>query len=141
MAQTALQQEAIRCLECKAFRAAIVTGWNMAYDYIRQWAFDLHLAAFNNRLTAHYVQRNGTPQYDPIADYRDFFDSQAPGERIVLDVLQLERLIGGRLHGDLCKYLRDRNEVAHATGKSPTATQANAYIEHLIDILVGKPFN
>jgi hypothetical protein len=37
--QARLVDEAISCLECGSYRAAIVTGWNLALDHFRQWIF------------------------------------------------------------------------------------------------------
>ena len=50
LAQKTLLNETTLCLECGAYRAAAVMGWNLAYDYIRQWAFDKQLTAFNQGL-------------------------------------------------------------------------------------------
>lgn len=53
--QQRLQAETIACIESGAYRAAVVMGWNLAYDYLRQWVFDNHLAPFNAALTANYL--------------------------------------------------------------------------------------
>jgi hypothetical protein len=141
-AQTSLMAETIRCLECGAYRSAAVMGWNMAFDYIRQWVFDNHLLSFNGALTTNYVnRRGGNPIYDAIADYADFLKSDAPGERIVLDTCNSAGIVTGNVYEDLKVHLRQRNVYAHPSGREPTAIQVNAYIEHLIDIILGNPFN
>jgi hypothetical protein len=141
-AQTGLHAETTRCLECGANRSAAVMGWNMAFDYIRQWVFDNHLAPFNAALTANYVnRRNGNPIYDPITDYADFLKSDAPGERIVLDTCNSAGIITGNVCEDLKSHLRQRNSYAHPSGKEPTAIQVNAYLEYLVDLISGRPFN
>jgi hypothetical protein len=60
-------------LEAGANRAAVVTGWNLAYDVIRQWVFDNHLPAFNAALAKHVDQKSGNSVYKPITDYGLFF--------------------------------------------------------------------
>jgi len=141
-AQTDLHAETTRCLECGVYRSAAVMGWNMAFDYIRQWVFDNHLAAFNTALNANYVnRRSGNPIYDAIADYADFLKSDAPGERIVLDTSNSAGIVTGNVYEDLKAHLRQRNLYAHPSGREPTAIQVNAYLEHLIDIVLAKPFN
>src|SRR5438132_1603016 len=52
--QRHLLDETIRCLECAAYRAAAVMGWNLAYDYIRRWLWDdaTRRGAFNVALMA-----------------------------------------------------------------------------------------
>jgi hypothetical protein len=138
--QTTLQVEAVRCLECGAYRAAMVMAWNLAFDYIRQWIFDLHLTVFNNTLTSSYTKRNGKPQYEAVSSYNDFFTKSAPAERIILDVANDGNLIGGELYDHLCQYLRYRNNYAHPNFKVITRDQTNAAIEHLIDIIHDRHF-
>jgi len=141
-AQTSLMAETTRCLECGAYRSAVVMSWNMAFDYIRQWVFDSHLPSFNGALTTNYVnRRSGNPIYDSITNYPDFLGSDSPGERIVLDTCNSAGIITGNIYEDLKGHLRQRNLYAHPSGKEPTAIQVNAYLEHLVDSISGRPFN
>jgi hypothetical protein len=141
-AQTDLHAETTRCLECGVYRSAAVMGWNLAFDYIRQWVFDKHLLAFNRELVSNYIKKsNQQPLYAAITDYADFLKGDSPGERTVLDTCNLASIIFGNVHDDLKGHLRQRNQYAHPSGKEPTAIQVNAYLEHLIDIVLGKPFN
>ncbi len=136
-AQTEVLNETIRCIECGAYRAAAVMGWNLAYDYVRQWAFDNKLAELNQGLT------KVCPTKKQIAAYDDFFEVDAPNERNVLDAMARQDsgpIIGGRLHGHLVQYLDYRNKYAHASEKPASAAKTNAYIEHLIDIITSAPF-
>ena len=138
--QTYLFQETSRCLETGAFRSAIVMGWNLLYDMIRQWVFadKTKLGAFNGEL-AKIQDKSGKPKYIAIADYTDFFDKDAPGEKVVLDVCKDANLIGGNLYDDLRGYLRQRNTYAHATDSQPTVNQANAFLDHLVDVIAKLP--
>jgi hypothetical protein len=141
-AQTALYAETTRCLECGANRSAAVMGWNLAFDYIRQWVFDKNLIAFNGALVSNYIRKsNQQPLYAAITDYADFLKGDAPGERTVLDTCKLAGIIVGNVYEDLKGHLRKRNEYAHPSGKEPTGTQVSAYLEDLIDIVLDKPFN
>ncbi len=132
--------ETTRCLACGAYRSAVVMGWNLAFDYIRQWVFDKQLAAFNKALATNYVKKTGQAQYDPINAYSDFLLSGSPGERIVLDTCNFANIIVGNVYEDLKKYLRERNAYAHPSGKEPTANKVNGYLEDLTDIMLGNPF-
>jgi len=140
--QRQLLDETIRCIECDAYRSAIITGWNLTFDFIRQWVFDNRLTDFNDALTNNYViKRTNTPRFTAILDYRDFWEaSDPPGERVVLDCCKDKAIIGGNLHQDLCKHLRQRNNFAHANTKTPTVNQANAYVDELVDIITNPPF-
>ena len=138
--QTYLLQETSRCLETGANRSAIVMGWNLAYDIIRQWMFDdkTKLATFNGEL-AKILDKAGKPRYISISDYTDFFDKDAPGEKVVLDVCKDSNFIGGNLYDDLRGYLRQRNTYAHATDFQPTVNQSNAFLDHLVDVIAKLP--
>lgn len=137
--QNYLLQETVRCLECGIYRSTAVMGWNLAYDYIRQWAFNNHLADFNTELTS-ILNKKGQPVFDPINDFTDFMKSDAPSERTVLDILLAANKIGGNPHEDLKKHLRQRNHYAHPSDRVPTHHQVNSYIEDLIDIITRPPF-
>lgn len=142
--QKHLLDETIRCLECEAYRSAAVMGWNLAYDYIRQWilADSGRLAAFNDELVK-IANRKGatTPKFQKVNVYEDFFESNpSPGEREVLDVCEDAKLIQGKPYDALCHYLRQRNEYAHPNNAEPTIYKVNAYIEELINTIRSKPF-
>ena len=127
------------CLECGAYRAAIIMGWNFTYDFICQWIFDHKLIEFNNILTTEYKKRNDQPIYESINRYDDFWQGKI-GERIVIDTCEKANLINGKLYDNLCHHLRRRNETAHPNPKQPNLEQANAYIKDLIDIITSQPF-
>ncbi len=136
--QQELLTETILCLEAAAYRAAIVMGWNLAYDVIRQWVFDKHLAAFNQALASYLQQR--CARYSPIQNYEDFFKGE-PGERTVIDTCFRANIpIGGKLRDNLHQHLRRRNDYAHRSFTAPTPEQANAYIHEMIDIVTCPPF-
>lgn len=138
-AQQRLCDETVSCIERAAFRAAIVMGWNLAYDYIRQWVFDSHLAEFNGSLTAEYVRRDGRPVYEEIVAYEDFFGG-SPSERVMIDTCFSATLFGERVRDNLRFFLRRRNDYAHPTFRSPTPEQTNAYVKDLLDIIAEPPF-
>lgn len=138
--QKTLYAETVRCVECGAYRSAMVMAWNLAFDRIRQWIFDKRLGDFNADLISRYT-KNGSPQYSPIADYDDFFDKGAPGERIVLDIAKAASLIGGEMYDHLCQYLRFRNNYAHPTLRTISRDQTNSAVEHLIEIMLDRTFS
>ena len=137
--QTDLLNETVTCIECGAYRAGVVMGWNLAYDYIRQWVFDNHLAAFNSTLTTLYLRKDGKSIYDSIETYDDF-TSGKPGERTVIDTCYHSSLIGEHLRDNLRFYLRRRNSYAHPTFTAPSADQTNGYIKDLLDTITSSPF-
>ena len=138
-AQVRLCDETISCIERGAYRAAAVMGWNLAYDYIRQWIFNNRLTDFNNALTTEYLRKNGNPVYSKIVDYTDFFAGM-PSERTVIDTCSIAGVFGERIRDNLRFLLRRRNDYAHPTFCTPTSEQANAYVKDLLDIIGEPPF-
>jgi hypothetical protein len=137
--QHRLLEETILCLEAGANRAAVVMGWNLAYDVIRQWVFDNHLQDFNAALAKHVDRKNGDPIYSPIANYEDFFTGKL-GEYAVIDTCFAAQKISGKLRDNLQQHLRRRNDYAHRSFTAPTPEQAAAFIQEMIDIMTCPPF-
>jgi hypothetical protein len=120
--------ETLNCLRAKAFRAAIVMGWNLAYDHIRQWILRKNLPAFNAELAK--VLNRGSPAYDPVATIEDFPHK----ESLVLETCYKAGLItDGNKKKVLNKCLDNRNSFAH-----PSTMQANSPIAagHISELLV-----
>ena len=142
--QTHLRNEAIRCLECGALRAAIVMSWNFAYDYVRHWVFSNHLAAFNQTLTTTYLTTSGgqqVPVYSEVNQYYQFWEARpAVGERVFLDTCDKAGLIKGKAYDSLVEFLRRRNDYAHANFKTPDIDLTKGYIAELIGVITSEPF-
>jgi len=132
--QKNLFDETVSNLETGAYRSAVVMGWNLAYDIIRQWVFDnaTRLVAFNTELAKFLIHKSGKPKFDPVVNYPDFYDI---GEKIFLDVCKDANLLSGNLYDELRNYLRQRNAYAHASDSHPTVYQANSLIDHLVDAI------
>jgi hypothetical protein len=140
--QRHLLDETTRCVECAAYRAAAVMGWNLAYDYIRRWMWDdtARRAAFNTKLTSR-TDRHGTVIYPTgITAYGDFYTIKPVlGERDVLELMRDAGLLSG-VYEKLANYLKDRNIFAHANDLVPGMYQTNHYLEQLVDIITSAPF-
>ena len=143
-AQTRLRDEVMRCLECGAYRAAIVMAWSFSYDYVRHWVFSNHLAPFNQTLTTKYTTTRGgnqQPVYEPISQYADFWDARpSPGERVVLDTCESARIITGKAYDSLVEFLRRRNDYAHPNFKMPDVDLTKGYIAELLSVIMSDPF-
>ena len=131
--QQYLLDETIRGLECEAYRAATVMGWNLAYDYILQWIDNHHLAQFN-RIMAKYQKK-------PISHYADFTAKGAPDEFQVFDICRGLKLISGTLHAHLCQYLRHSKDFTHGNFRTPSPARTNSYLEQVLDIITKPPFH
>jgi hypothetical protein len=137
-----LLDETIRCLECAAYRAAAVMGWNLAYDYIRRWMWDdaTRRASFNTQITT-ITTRAGVIVYPVgLTTYGDFYTIRPVlGERDVLENMRDAGLLTG-VYEKLAGYLKDRNSFAHANDLVPGMYQTNHYLEQLVDIISSAPF-
>ena len=137
-------RETLVCLQCQAFRAAIVMGWNLAFDHVRGWIFRHHLVAFNAELTQRNRTRN--QKYDAVQDKGEFPES----ERTVLEIardsgilnkhhfttlqnalnlrhrcaserVQSQRAYGSRPH---CRAAEQHNSAAELTDSERNLTKA-----------------
>ena len=136
--QQHLLNETMTCLKAEAWRAEMVMGWGLAYDFIRQWVFDNHLNRFNEEL-AKNLDKNGKPVFSEITTYEDFFTGH-PGEMKVIETCGAANIISGRVRDDLRQHLRKRNDYAHRSFTTSSSEESNAYIKELIDIITRKPF-
>jgi hypothetical protein len=135
--QKVILSDTIRCLECGAYRAAIVMGWNLAYEHLRQWIFKRKRSRLK-QFNAVLVTRNRGPNepYPPVTVYEDFFEI---GERVVIDVAYKAKLFNKQTHQVLVHALTDRNHFAHPSFRRATAVSAAGYIENLILSVVTDP--
>ncbi len=124
--------EAISCFRIKAFRAAIVMTWNVAYDHFEEWIIRNHLAAFNARIVVNYPRRTGIV----IKGKEDFSDHFKESE-----VIEISKS-AGFLHDNIKKIMTDkltrRNMAAHPSLVEITQYQAEDVISDLVNNVILK---
>lgn len=125
--------EALICFRYKAFRAAVVMTWNLAYDHLCNWilADQKRLDAFNLQMGKTYAKK----AYPAIVN-RDSFEE--PKEFEVIQVLASAGLITGGIHTVLKEKLDRRNKAAHPTGLEVNQLVAEGVISDLIENVVLK---
>jgi hypothetical protein len=131
--QRTLVDEAIRCLECGAYRSAIVTGWNLALDHFRQWIFSSpkkRLKELNAILTN---KRSKPPK---VEHYEDFFGLP---ERNLIEDAYAAKLFKKNTYNFLIGALGTRNGFAHPSRMVATAASAAGYIDSLIKNVITNP--
>ena len=131
--QANLVDEAIRCLECGAYRAAIVTGWNLAFDHFRQWIFSSRKKRLKE-LNAVLTSKNRTPPQ--VVHYEDFFELS---ERVLIDDSYAAKLFKKGPHKFLVNALDTRNSFAHPSHLVATGVSAAGYIDGLIRNVITNP--
>jgi hypothetical protein len=124
--------EAISCFRIKAFRAAIVMTWNVAYDHFEEWIIHNHLADFNARIAVRYPAKAGVV----IKIKEDFNDHFKESE-----VIEISKS-AGFLHDNIKKILNDkltrRNLAAHPSLIEVTQYQAEDVISDLVNNVILK---
>ena len=82
-AEKTFLDEAIKCHHVRAFRAATVMAWNLAYDHLLRWVLNdaARLAAFNSKIAARVGAKKGAGLV--IGKREDFEDLK---EQEVLDI-------------------------------------------------------
>lgn len=123
-------KEALTCFKYKAFRAAIVMTWNLAYDHLCQILLKGHLTDFNAQLAKSY------PKESIIVSQRD--DLTELKESQVLQVCRSANIISGSVHKVMKEKLDRRNVAAHPSGIGIFETTAKEFIKDLIENVVVK---
>jgi predicted transcriptional regulator len=132
MSEKSYLEETLICLRHKAFRAAVVMVWNIAYDHICDWTLSpARLFAFNQQMQKTYTKKN-------LADFKQRDDFENLKEFEVLQVLASSGLINGGMHTILKEKLDRRNKAAHPTGITFFQHTAEEIIRDLIENVVLK---
>lgn len=129
VAERAFLDETIKCFGAGAYRAAIVMGWNLAYDHLLDWVLKNHLAAFNAAWPATFKK----PLV--VANRGDFADAK---EAHVIQVCRAAGFITADLKKMLDEKLDRRNSAAHPSDIVVGQAQAEAFIDDLLQNVVLK---
>jgi hypothetical protein len=130
LAERQYLEEALTCFKHKAFRAAVVMTWNLAYDHLCQIVLKSHLTTFNAQLAKSF------PKESIIVAKRD--DLTELKESQVLQVCKSANIISGSVHKVMKEKLDRRNVAAHPSGVSILDTTAEEFIRDLVENVVLK---
>jgi hypothetical protein len=125
--------ETIICYRYKAFRAAIVMAWNLAYDHLCEYVLNdaTRLAAFNAQLPRSYPKA----RISAITKKDDFADLK---ESEVIQVCRSSNLISNDVYKILNEKLGKRNTYAHPSGVTIVPHTAEEVILDLVNNVVLK---
>jgi hypothetical protein len=108
VAEREFLNETLLCFEHKAFRAAIVMSWNLAYSHLLEFILAHHVAGFNPK---YQVVPGKWAKAKPIASCDDF-----PVDLKESEVLEMAKS-GDAINNDIYKVLDGklgrRNSAAH----------------------------
>jgi len=132
-AERTFLDEAIRCFRCKAFRAAIVMGWNLAYDHLCRYVLNSssRLADFNSQLPRSFPKARVS-----AVSTRDEFGELKESEG--LQICRSANIITNDLFRILKEKLDKRNTAAHPSTVDIAPHTAEEYIIDLIPNVVLK---
>jgi hypothetical protein len=131
LAQKDYLQEALTCFRYRAFRAAIVMCWNLAYDHLCEVVISNHLNAFNVQLPKSFPKA----ELAAVAKKEDFAELK---ESQVLQVCRSSLIVSGSLHKILKEKLDRRNIAAHPSGVTISEPTAEEFIKDLVENVVLK---
>jgi hypothetical protein len=126
-------EETLICFRHKAFRAAVVMAWNLAYDHLCHWilADSKRLADFNDASPL----RHPKMKYPPVTKREDFIDVK---ESHVIEIASSANVITTNVYRVLDEKLRRRNMAAHPSDVSTLQPTAEEFIRDIIENVVLK---
>lgn len=134
-AERVFLSEALTCYRYRAFRAAIVMTWNLAYDHLLAWllADPSRMAAFNASLPGRVGAKRAVGL---VLHKREDFEDLKESE--VIDVCRNAHLIAKNMSTILNEKLGKRNMAAHPSTVEITYAQANDVIIDLVTNVILK---
>jgi hypothetical protein len=133
LAERTLLDEAIQCFRCKAFRAAIIMTWNLAYDHLCG-----HILAEPNRrvdFNTQLLKSFPKARISAVANRDDFSELK---ESEVLQVCRSANILTNDLFKIFKEKLDKRNSAAHPSSVVIAPHTAEEYIIDLIPNVVLK---
>ncbi len=129
----AFLEECLICFKHRAFRAAVVMAWNLAYDHLCSWVLNepKRLAAFN----ATFPTRFPREKFSSISQRDDFTEWK---ESQVIAVCSSAGIISGSVNKVMEEKLKRRNLAAHPSGVVTTEPTAEEVIKDLVENVVLK---
>lgn len=116
-------EEAISCLEGKAYRAAVVLSWVGAISLLYKHVFDKHLTAFNEAASNRNNAWKNAKNIDDLSRLK---------ESDFLQVLTSISVIGKNLKDELEQCLKLRNSCGHPNSLNFGENKVAAHLEVLL---------
>lgn len=116
--------ETIACFNNKAYRAAIIMAWNLAYSHICDRIFGTHVGAFNAQRAKAFPKM---PELTKRTDFEDYKEST------VIEICRGARIFDATVCKILTSRLDRRNSAAHPSSAMFTSVQAEDQITDLVN--------
>lgn len=124
-------EEALSCYRVKAYRAAIVMTWNLAFDHLVSWvlADANRVGRFNDALKKRYPKK-------AVLQIRIRDDFEELKESEIIEVCSTASLFSKNIVEVLREKLKRRNIAAHPSQTVMTQSQADDAITDLVNNVV-----
>lgn len=130
-AEQAFLSEALDCYRVKAFRAAIVMTWVLAFAHLSDWIVSdaTRLSAFNAAIAVRFPSKTGLiiRGVDDLAELKEFE---------TVEIAKTAKLLSKNVGDILLEKLKRRNMAAHPSRVQITQAQADDVITDLINNVV-----
>jgi hypothetical protein len=126
LAEREFLAEALRCYRARAFRAAVIMAWILAYDRLVHWALGdaIRLQSLNAAITSKYPKKNLT-----IVKHED---ADALKESEFIEAARAANLLDKNTTQILKEKLSRRNMAAHPSRVTINQHQADDMITDLV---------
>lgn len=128
LTERAFVNEALDCYRVRAYRAAIVMAWNLAFDHLLRFVLgdSKRLAQFNEAAIRRFPQKKNVA----VSSFDDFLDWFSEWE--LLAICQTAGLVTKEVGKVLDEKLKRRNSAAHPSSVKFTQHQADDVITDLV---------
>ncbi|HJP61516.1 MAG TPA: hypothetical protein VJ865_16020 [Gemmatimonadaceae bacterium] len=124
--------EAVKCFEVSAYRAAIVMTWNLTLYHLREFVSKHHLAAFNGALSKNTDKRVKVTVISSLDDFSDIPENK------FIELLRSANIISNDVRKILEEKLGTRNSYAHPSTLVLSPVKASDFIQDLVNNVVLK---
>lgn len=124
--------EAIKCYEAKAYRAAIIMVWILTMDHLQELIFKRHLAAFNLELAKVSDKRVKVTKITSGDDFGDIPENK------LIELARAAGVINNDVRKILDTKLGIRNSYAHPSNVTLSPVKAAEFIMDLTDNVILK---
>lgn len=129
--ERAFLDEALICFRHRAFRAAIVMTWNLAFHHLREYVIKNHLAEFNgvwqtNSLYSKHPAKGRISKFSTHTDFAELRESE------VIEICRTANIISQDINKILREKLDRRNTAAHPSSIAIAPHTAEEFIIDLI---------
>lgn len=132
IAEQSFLDEAVKCYEVGAHRAAIVMTWNLTIHHLYEYVLKHHLPSFNTELGKVKDKRVKVIAVNSIDDFADI-----PENRFI-EIARAATIVNNDVRKILDQKLGTRNSYAHPSTLTLSPIKASEFIQDLINNVVLK---